>query len=63
MGSPQIPEEEPQNAPPPPTPLTEELKVPEVKKRRNSRRRGASGLTIRRRPSVNVGGTQASLRI
>lgn len=54
MGSPRIPEDKPLPAPPPPpTEIAEELKTPQLKKRRNTRKRGASALTVRR-PSINV---------
>jgi hypothetical protein len=60
MGSPKLPKEKAAPlAPPPPAPIAEELKTPELKKRRDTRRRGASGLIIRR-PSVNFGSNAGS---
>lgn len=64
MGSPKIPEpKDPPPMPPPPMETAEEVETPELKKRRNSRKRGISGLIIRR-PSVNTGtGGATGLRI
>lgn len=64
MGSPKIDENASliPTAPPPPAAIAEELKTPELAKRKNSRKRGVSGL-IAKRPSVNIGATTNSLNI
>lgn len=55
MGSPKIPEpKDPPPMAPPPIETAEEVETPEMKKRRDSRKRGVSGLIIRR-PSLNTG--------
>jgi hypothetical protein len=64
MGSPKIPEPPPPPAPPPPpTEVAEAVKTKAATRQSDSRRRGISALTIRRRPSVNVGGSATGANI